>query len=84
MTEEQKEVFIYSTPTCMYCNMLKAYLDEKGVKYTNYDVSQPDNQDKAKEMVEATGQMGVPVSKIGDQYIVGFNQPLIAELLGLE
>ncbi len=82
MTEENnKKVIVYSTPTCMYCNMLKAYFEEKGVEYENIDVQA--DPERGREMVEATGQMGVPVTKIGDEYIVGFNQPVIAEKLGL-
>jgi len=82
MTEENnKKVIVYSTPTCMYCNMLKAYFEEKGVEYENVDVQA--NPERGREMVEATGQMGVPVTKIGDEYIIGFNQPVIAEKLGL-
>ena len=82
MTEENnKKVIVYSTPTCMYCNMLKAYFEEKGVEYENIDVQA--DPERGREMVEATGQMGVPVTKIGEEYIVGFNQPVIAEKLGL-
>ena len=82
MTEENnKKVIVYSTPTCMYCNMLKAYFEEKGVEYENIDVQA--DPERGREMVEATGQMGVPVTKIGDEYIVGFNQPVIAEKLNL-
>lgn len=77
----EKEVTVFSTPTCMYCNMLKAYLDDKGVKYTAIDVST--DQEKAKYVAEKTGQMGVPVTEIDGKFIVGFDQPQIAEILGL-
>ena len=76
------EVVIYSTPTCMYCNMLKAYLTQNNIEYTDYNVAE--DQEKGREMVELTGQMGVPVIKIGDQVIVGFDQPRIAELLNIK
>ena len=66
----------------MYCNMLKAYLDEKGVSYESIDVSV--DQEKGRYIVEQTGQMGVPVTEIDGQFIIGFNQPVIAEMLGLE
>ena len=79
---EQKKVTVFSTPTCMYCNMLKAFLDEKGVEYENVDVSV--DQEKGRYIVEQTGQMGVPVTEIDGQFIIGFNQPVIAEMLGLE
>ncbi len=76
-----KEVTIYSTPTCQFCNMAKAYLNENNIPFTDYNVAE--NVEKRMEMVELTGQMGVPVIKIGDEVIIGFNQPRIAELLGL-
>ena len=76
-----KEVIIYSTPTCHFCNMAKTYLKEHNIPFTDYNVAE--DVQKRMEMVELTGQMGVPVIKIGDEVIIGFNQPRIAELLGL-
>ncbi len=77
----EKKVIIYTTPTCMYCNMLKAYLDDNNVNYESYDVSE--DQEKARYMVEKTGQMGVPVIEIDGEFIVGFDQERIKELLNL-
>jgi len=67
-----KAITIYSTPTCPYCKRTKSYLDEKNLEYTDYDVSA--DKEKAKEMIEKSGQMGVPVILIDDELIVGFNQ----------
>ena len=78
----EKKVTVFTTPTCMYCNMLKAYLDDKGVNYESVDVSI--DQEKAKYIAEKTGQLGVPVTEIDGTFIIGFDQPQIAELLGLE
>ncbi len=78
----EKKVTVFTTPTCMYCNMLKAYLDDKGVEYEAVDVST--NQEKARYIAEKTGQLGVPVTEIDGTFIIGFDQPQIAELLGLE
>jgi len=75
------KVTIYSTPTCPYCVQVKAYLKEKGVEHTDYNVA--DNQEKAKEMVEKSGQMGVPVVDIDGNITIGFNKPEIDKLLGL-
>ena len=61
--------------------MAKDYFNENNIKYTEYNVAS--DLDKRKEMVEKSGQMGVPVIIIGDQLTVGFNQPKIAQLLGL-
>lgn len=76
-----KNVTIYSTPTCHFCHMAKDFFKEKNVSYTEYDVAS--DTAKRSEMVEKTGQMGVPVIVIGDDIIVGFNKPKIVELLGL-
>ena len=75
------EVNVYSTPTCMYCNLVKDFLKEKGVEYKEIDVSE--DMEKMNYIVEATGQMGVPVVEIGEDMIVGFDQDKIAELLKL-
>lgn len=76
-----KEVIIYSTPTCHFCHMAKDYFTEKGVVFTDYNVAE--NQEKKQEMIEMTGQLGVPVILIGDNAIVGFDKPKVDELLGL-
>ena len=76
-----KTVSIYSTPTCHFCHMAKDFFKEKNVVYTEYDVAS--NLEKRKEMLDKSGQMGVPVIIIGDDLIVGFNKPKIVQLLGL-
>jgi glutaredoxin 3 len=77
MTE--KKVTIYSTPTCPFCKRAKAYLSDKVVSFTDYNVAQ--DKDKAKEMIRLSGQMSVPVIIIGDEIIVGFNQTLVDKAL---
>lgn len=76
-----KNVTIYSTPTCHFCHMAKEYFKENNIAYTEHDVAS--DMAQRKEMVEKSGQMGVPVIIIGDNLIVGFNKPVISKLLGL-
>ena len=76
-----KKVTIYSTPTCHYCHIAKDFFDEKGVKYEDFNVAL--DIKKRKEMMDKSGQMGVPVIVIGDDIIVGFNEKKITELLSL-
>lgn len=76
-----KEVKIYSTPTCTYCHMAKEFFDQNGVKYEDYDVAS--DVDKRNEMVDKSGQMGVPVIIIGDDIIVGFDEGHIRQALGM-
>ncbi|MCX6751702.1 MAG: NrdH-redoxin [Candidatus Nomurabacteria bacterium] len=75
-----KNVTIYSTPSCHFCHMAKDFFKANNVAYTEYDVAS--NLEKRKEMVEKSGQMGVPVIIIGDELIVGFDKPEIARMLG--
>ncbi len=77
-----KPVTIYSTPTCHFCQMAKEFLTEKNVPFTNYDVSV--DAAKREEMIQLTGQLGVPVIKVGDDIMVGFDRAKLAAKLGLE
>ena len=69
------KVIVYSTQTCPYCILLKNWLDEKKVEYEYNDVGV--DQKKAQEMIDKTGQMGVPVIDIDGDVIIGFNQSKI-------
>jgi len=79
---EKKKVIVYSTPTCPYCVMVKNYLKENHVEFEEINVAE--DQQKAKEMVDKSGQMGVPVVEIGDELVIGFDKEKIKKLLGLE
>ena len=74
-----KKVVIYSTPTCPYCKRAKEYLSQKGIPYVEKNVAQ--DRDAAKEMIQKSGQMGVPVIIIDDEIVIGFNQTRLDKLL---
>jgi glutaredoxin-like YruB-family protein len=74
------DIKIYTTPTCGYCKMAKKYLSERGIQYIECDVSR--DRQAADEMVNLTGQMGVPVIVVDGQIIVGFDRPRLEQLLG--
>jgi len=76
-----KKVTIYSTPTCHFCHLAKDFFNEKGVKYEEFDVAV--NLEKRKEMMDKSGQMGVPVIAIDNDIVVGFDEERVAGLLGL-
>lgn len=78
---EQKKVSIYSTPTCVYCNMAKDFFDENGIKYESFDVAS--DVAKRKEMMEKSGQLGVPVIIVGDDLLVGFDEDRLRKLLAI-
>ena len=70
---------IYSTPTCPWCKKAKQYLDEKGITYEHIDVSSDEKAQK--EMIEKSGQIGVPVIDIDGKIIVGFDKEEINKFL---
>jgi glutaredoxin 3 len=76
-----KNVTIYSTPVCTYCNMAKEYFKAHNVPYTEYNVGE--DQTRRAEMVEKSGQMGVPVITVDEAVVVGFDEPMLAQLLGI-
>ena len=76
-----KTVTIYSTPTCHFCQMTKDFLKEKGITYTDYDVAS--DLEKRQEMIQKSGQMGVPVIFVGDDMIIGFDQARLSSTLGI-
>ena len=73
---------IYSTPFCPYCVTLKDYLKEKKVEFNDVDVSSDDKE--RDEMVELSGQIGVPVINVDGRIIVGFDKEQIDEVLKLK
>ncbi len=82
MENSKNQVRIFSTPSCVYCVTLKSFLEEHNVEFEEIDVSQ--NEEVQKEMIEKSGQMGVPVVEINGQMVVGFDKPRIVELLKIK
>lgn len=80
------KVSIYTTTTCPFCKMEKDYLNFKNIQFEEILVD--NNPEKAKEMIEKSGQMGVPFTIIQKEdgseiNILGFDRPKIDEALGL-
>ena len=76
-----KNITIYSTPTCHFCHMTKEFLKEHNIPFTDYNVAA--DLEKRKEMIEKSGQMGVPVVFIDDEMMIGFNKERLCKLLGI-
>jgi glutaredoxin-like YruB-family protein len=81
-----KKIKIYSTPSCPYCNLAKDYFKDNKLEYEEINVME--DQKAAEEMIEKTGQMGVPVIIINDEdgsneeIIIGFDRGRIVDVLG--
>ena len=76
-----KNVKIYTTPTCPYCIKAKQFLKDNNIEFENIDVAT--NPGKAQEMVDKSGQMGVPVLEIDGEIITGFDKEAIQKALGI-
>jgi glutaredoxin 3 len=77
----QKQVTIYSTPTCHFCHAAKDFFAANKVAFTDYNVAS--DLEKRKEMIEKSGQMGVPVITVGTDLVVGFDETKLRELLAV-
>jgi glutaredoxin-like YruB-family protein len=77
----QKNVTVYTTPSCTWCNTIKRHFREHGIRYREVDVSR--DQKAAEEMVRRSGQQGVPQTDINGEIIVGFDRTRINSLLGI-
>ncbi len=77
-----QKITIYTTPTCVYCKMAKAFFKEHNVTYEEKDVAS--DQALAEEMVKKSGQMAVPVIDIDGQILVGFDKEGLSRLLNIQ
>ena len=75
-------ILIYTTPTCHFCHMAKEYFKSKGIKYEEVDLAK--NPERGQEVIQKSGQFGVPVIEINGKIVIGFDQPKLKELLGLK
>ena len=75
------KVKIYTTPSCVYCKMTKEFFKQNNIQYEELDVAKDINA--RGEMIQKSGQMGVPVIEVNGETIVGFDQPKLKKALGL-
>jgi len=71
---------VYSTPTCPFCKMAKTYLKQKGISYEDLDVST--DASARDEMIQESGQMGVPVIDFDGELVIGFDKEKLDSLIG--
>lgn len=77
-----KKIRVYSTPNCPWCHVLKQFLNDNDIEFEDIDVSK--DREVAMEMIEKSGQRGVPVIEIDSEMIVGFDKEKISKKLGLK
>lgn len=76
------QVRVFSTSSCVYCVTLKDFLKENKVEFEEIDVSYDEKAQK--EMIEKSGQMGVPVIEINGEIVIGFDRAKIIKLLNIQ
>jgi len=81
-----KQVSIYSTPACGYCEIVKNFFQKNKIEYTDYNIMA--DKERRDEMIKKTGQMGLPVIIIdkdskNEEIIIGFDKKHLSYLLGL-
>jgi glutaredoxin 3 len=81
MAKENK-VIVYSTQTCPWCHVAKNFLKDHNIPFQDVDVGR--DRKAAEEMIEKSGQMGVPVVDINGTIIIGFNEQKMKELLKIK
>jgi glutaredoxin 3 len=74
-----KSVTIYSTPVCKYCGHAKEFFKEHNINYVEHNVAA--DQNARAEMIDISGQMGVPVIRIDDNVVIGYDEEALKELL---
>lgn len=82
MEASVQHVEIYTTPTCHFCKLAKAFFEENDIPYTEHDVME--DVEKRHEMIDRSQQMGVPVIVVDDEITVGFDKSRLESLLGVE
>jgi len=73
---------VFSTPTCSFCIVLKTFLKDYNIEFEEINIAE--DKEGAKEMIEKSGQMGVPVLDIDGEIVVGFDKKKIVELLKIK
>lgn len=76
-----KKVTIYSTAACTWCKTAKDFFKQHNIEFTEHNVG--NDLEKRKEMIELSGQKGVPVTTVGDEVIVGFDKEKLEKALDI-
>jgi len=72
---------IFSTATCPWCVRLKTYLREHEVEYQ--DVNVGEDAEAAEQMINQSGQMGVPQMWYKGEVMIGFDQSKVDRLFNI-
>ncbi|MBI2546391.1 glutaredoxin family protein [Candidatus Woesearchaeota archaeon] len=77
----QKKIIMYTTSACVYCEQAKRFFREKNIQWEEMNLEE--HPEKVQEMIDKSGQMGVPVFDIEGEIIVGYDKRAIKMALGI-
>ncbi|MFP6625885.1 MAG: glutaredoxin 3 [Deltaproteobacteria bacterium] len=72
MTCKSADIRVYTTPACGYCRRAKQLLEQKGLDYTEIDVSR--NEEALAEITALSTQKTFPQIMINGRVIGGYNE----------
>jgi glutaredoxin len=75
------KVVMYGTPTCKYCAKARAFFQEHGIAYKEYDIT---NDKGARDRFNELHGTGVPLIFVGEKRVSGFREALLKQLLAIE
>lgn len=76
---QSQNVEVFITPWCGYCKKMIEFLDSKGIRYTAYNI---EKDRAAMETHRKLGGRGVPLVRIGEQVVYGYNPDAVLSYLG--
>jgi len=74
-------VIVYTSPTCTYCYVVKIFLKKNKIEFEEIDISE--DKESGKRLEKKTGVETVPVTFVGEKFVIGYNKKKLKELLGL-
>lgn len=75
-------VIVYTAKWCPWCQRVKDWLTKQKISFEEKDVDK--DQKAAKEVVEKSGQTGIPIIDIDGKIIIGFDIAALKEALGIK
>ena len=79
-----KKITVFTTTTCVYCVMVKRFLDSKGALYEVVNLD--DQPERQAEVLAKSGALTVPVTLVQNEddtedVVIGYNLSRLAPLL---
>ncbi|MEA3292958.1 MAG: glutaredoxin domain-containing protein [Patescibacteria group bacterium] len=77
-----RKIRLFFNPSCAYCLTLKKFLEKNNILFQSIDISK--NKQARQDMINGSGQIGLPVLAIDKEFIVGFDREKICKSLNIK